>query len=337
MARWMSLWVAALFCFSSVASGATTVTLKFHGPQGERVRLTRAETLISGWGYADEKDLPTVADTLRLVLDPTSATSLGNKLAEAESTFLYVEAAGYASWRSDAFRWPSADAFEPIRIVLGEGRQLIVSPNENANVEIQLRKPIDRRITLLDEAGRPAVGIPIEVSMFWSNEDHCGYFSGFHTLTTSRTNARGTVVVPDVDSEYGLRLRAEFQAHLEFVNHETWPYQFVLRLDAAETTVRVHRYRRTPLRLKVVDRGMPVKGAVFMTDLQIGTCGAGAGPIGVSDAEGIISVADFYAEDWPFAAICYANNQWWEGSPDDVPQTLDIATLTGKPFYLCGP
>jgi hypothetical protein len=74
-----------------------------------------------------------------------------------------------------------------------------------------------------------------------------------------------------------------------------------------------------------------------MTDLQLGVCGAGAGPIGVSDAAGVISVADFYAEDWPFAAICYANKQWWQGGPGDVPQTLDIATLTGEPSYLCGP
>jgi hypothetical protein len=170
--------------------------------------------------------------------------------------------------------------------------------------------------------------------MFWSNDNHCGNFSGFHTLQTSRTDERGTVVAPDVDSEYGLRLRAE---HLAFVDHETWPYQSVLRLNAAETTVRVHRYPRTPLRLKVVERGVPIKGAVLMTDLQLGVCGAGAGPIGVSDAAGVISVADFYAEDWPFAAICYANKQWWQGGPGDVPQTLDIATLTGEPSYLCGP
>jgi hypothetical protein len=337
MARWMPLWVAAVFCFSSVASGATTVTLKFHGPQGERVRLTRAEILISVWGYADEKDLPTDADTLRFVLDPTSATSLANKLAEAESTFLYVEAAGYASWRSDAFRWPSADVFDAIHIVLDDtGRELVVRPNANVDVGIGLRKPIQRKITFLDDAGAPVAGVPVDISMFWSNWNHCGFFSGKHPLVASRTDMRGTIVVPDVDSEYGLELRDQFRARMEFVNSETWRFQSVLRLSTAETFVRLHRFRRTPLRLRILNKGVAVEGATLMVDLELGICGSGSGQEGISDASGIISVPDFYPEEWPIAALCYEHKSLWQGSPTvDLPATIDIATVTATSNYLC--
>jgi hypothetical protein len=339
MARWISLWAAAVFCFSSVASGATTVTLKFHGPQSERVRLTRAEILLSGWGWADGKEVRASGDSLRLTLDPALTAPSGAKLADAESAFIYVEAVGFAPWRSDAFRWPSAEVFDAIHIVLDDaGRELVVRPNANVDVGIGLRKPIQRKITFLDEAGAPVAGLPVDISMFWSNDNHCGYFSGKRPLVASRTDMRGTIVVPDVDSEYGLELRDQFRARMEFVDSDTWRFQSVLRLSTAETFVRLHRFRRTPLRLSVLNKGVPVVGATLMVDLQLGVCGAGSGPEGVSDASGIISVPDFYPEEWPIAAICYEHKSLWDGSPTvDLPTTIDIATVTAESNYLCEP
>src|SRR6185503_6041076 len=127
--------------------------------------------------------------------------------------------------------------------------------------------------------------------------------------------------------------------HMAFVDEAIWPRQAIVRLPQADNTVRIHRYRRRPLRTKVVNRGVPVKGARLMVDLELGTCGLGYGPMGdESGADGVISVPDFYPEEWPFATVCYANKSWWEGEPSDgVPQGIDIANVAGKGLFLCGP
>ncbi len=335
MARLTFFCVTAVFFFSSFAFGATTITLRFRGPQGEPVRLTRAEILISGWGYGDEKPIPASGDTIRLTLDPGAALQDGFKLAAAESSFLYVEAAGYAGWRSDAFDWPTGAQFKPIRLVLADGQSLVITSDADATAVVTLRKATPRRITLLDEQGTPVAATRLVVSMFWSDANHCGRFSGARALVSSLTDTTGTIVVPDIDSEYGLQLGGD---HMKFVRNENWPEQAIVRLNSTDTVVQVHRYKQTPLHVRVVNRGVPVKGASFMVDLQLGTCGAGSGQAAVSDADGVISVPDFYTEEWPFVTICYANKEWWAGAPSEgVPQTLDIATATSKSSYLCEP
>src|SRR6478672_7963137 len=90
--------VAATVLFSTVLHGhafaQTSVTLAFHGPLQERVRITTARLFVTAWAVSEDHDLPVEGNVVRLDLEATRP-EFADRIADT-SGFIYVKAAGDA-------------------------------------------------------------------------------------------------------------------------------------------------------------------------------------------------------------------------------------------------
>jgi hypothetical protein len=68
----------------------------------------------------------------------------------------------------------------------------------------------------------------------------------------------------------------------------------IATLSGRDTTLRVRRYDRQRLALDIVRNGKPVPGAVLWSDMGLGVCGAGYGPLATANSEGRIRVEAFF-------------------------------------------
>jgi hypothetical protein len=99
----------------------------------------------------------------------------------------------------------------------------------------------------------------------------------------------------------------------------------VTSLKGAETTLRVRRYRRQPLAVDIVRNGKPLPGAVLWSDMALGTCGAGSGPLAATDSQGRIRLEAFYPEMWTNYWVCAANKPVWALPPKEtLPARIDV-------------
>src|SRR5215510_12457432 len=128
----------------------TSVTLTFWSPLGERAPVTRAQLLVTAWGVAEKYELQVESNVVRVDLEATRP-EFAEKIADA-SGFIYIKAAGYAPLMSQAFTWPAREV--PAVIDFRNGRSVTVPQGTEARLEVTLRRPVPRRIRLLDNHGQ---------------------------------------------------------------------------------------------------------------------------------------------------------------------------------------
>src|SRR5262245_26853257 len=90
------------------ATAATSVALAIQGPQRDAVSITRAQLFVTGWGIAEEHDLPIQGNVVQLDLDATRP-EFAARIADTRG-FIYIKAAGYAPLISQPFTWPTPTA-----------------------------------------------------------------------------------------------------------------------------------------------------------------------------------------------------------------------------------
>lgn len=178
---------------SSSATAETSVTLTFRGPQREPVRIERAQLLLTAWGVSEEYDLPVPGNVLRLDLE-ASRPEWAERFNDTTG-YLYIEATGYAPLISEAFRWPSRD--RAAVVAFRDGRTVTVPLGVDAQLDVPLRRPLARRIRLVDGATRPVAGAEVQIAVNWNAPNHCGFLNGMDVLARRVTSGAGIL---DVDS-----------------------------------------------------------------------------------------------------------------------------------------
>ncbi len=314
--------------------------LTFRGPLQEPVAIAGAQLLVTAWGVTEQYELSIEGNVVRVDMEATRP-EFADRIADTRG-FVYVKAAGYAPVMSEAFTWPAASV--PTVIDFRNGRRLAIAKGAKASLDIPIRRPLPRRVRLVDLEGRAVVGAKVEAAAYWRTPNHCGFLNGRDVLASSSTNEDGTVDIPDVDGPHVFSL---LEPQMLFADADNdYPAGFarqglIATLSRRETTLHVRRYERQGLALDIVSNGKPVSGAVLWSDAGLGICGAGYGPLATADSEGRIRMEPFYPEMWRNYWICAGSKQVWVLPQDGkLPARIEVGvTPSAEPNALadlCG-
>ena len=304
---------------------STPLTLTFETGDGQPVSVTSAQLLVTAWGSSHKYDLNVEKSVVNIDLEATRPAFEG-KVADLRG-YMYIKAAGYAPLMSQPFSWPTTSA--PALIDFRNDRSVAVEQGAGATLTVRLRPPVARQIRLIDNDGRAVRRAEVKTAAYWNTPNHCGFFNGTDTLSTGVTNDEGILEIPDLDGTYALFLA---DRHLVFTAVDRTglaglPWQgLVTALDQTETRLRVRRHRQQRLVVDVLDGGKPLPGAVLWSDMALGVCGAGYGPLATSDARGRIRQNAFYPEEWRNFWVCARGKQAWvlpEGGR--LPAKIDVS------------
>jgi hypothetical protein len=324
--------VALTVVFTAILCGRagaqTSVSLAFGGPLQEPVAITRAQLFVTAWGVSEAHDLPVEGNVVRLDLEATRP-EFADGFADVGG-FIYVKAAGYAPVMSEPFTWPAAGV--PTVIDFRSGRRITVAQGNKAGLDVPLRHPLPRRVRLVALDGRAVVGAKVETAAYWRTPNHCGFLKGRDVLASGSTNEDGAINVPDIDGQYAFSL-LEFQMLFADANNDLSTgfarEGLVTSLGDPETTLRVRRYQQQRLAVDIVSNGKPVAGAVLWSDMELGVCGAGYGPLATADREGRIREDPFYAEMWTNYWVCAGTAQVWVLPQDGkLPDRIDVGVTS---------
>ena len=320
--------VAAAVLLSAVcaahAVAQTSVTLTFRGPIQEPVPIVSARLLITAWGVSEQHELPVEGNVVRVDLEATRP-EFADRIADT-SGFIYVAAAGFAPIMSEAFTWPTAGI--PTVIDFRDRRRVTVATGASASLHVPMRHPLPRRVRLVDLDGRAVVGATVEAAAYWPTPNHCGVLNGRDVLASGPTDDDGTIDVPDVDGPHVFSVLDPQMLFADADNYYPAGFErqgLIATLSQPDTTLRVRRYQRQRLALDIVSNSTPVSGAVLWSDMGLGVCGAGNGPLATADSKGRIRVEAFFPEMWKSYWICAGGKQVWVLPQDgDLPARIEV-------------
>jgi hypothetical protein len=141
---------------------------------------------------------------------------------------------------------------------------------------------------------------------FFADSNHNGVPEGELIERDRATDERGELVLPDGDIEYAMEIHKPHWSIAQ-PRPKTWPWQCVLRGADATLHVVMRPHARQPLRLAVTRGGNPV-GARGVVGCVTPCSGACCGEIGRTDASGLLTIDEFYPEEYDRLLI---------GAPDD--------------------
>jgi len=200
----------------SETTSITKLEMTLKDVKGNAVSFAKAELLLVAWGETKRLELPTEGNQLMLSLDEEWLTSQWTRpLSNMIAGYLYIQADGYASVRSEPFLWIGAVDIESgkakrvseLKINFPDGSGITVPEGENRKSKLVLRKPQARYLRFIDDEGKSVSGVSVTSSMFWSASNHCGFLNGVDLLDESVSDAEGRVLVPDGDIEYVFELQ----------------------------------------------------------------------------------------------------------------------------------
>ncbi|HOW73899.1 MAG TPA: hypothetical protein PKY77_25120 [Phycisphaerae bacterium] len=304
---------------------ATELRLRFVDGGRRPVQVSRAELLLVAWRDADRLPLPVQGDRVHLNLSPSWLRSRWPmRFPDLIRAYLYVQAEGYAPVRSEPFLWLGSRAAtrgrdpDAVTIDFRQGRPAVLREGEHTERTIMLRRPRPRGVTLVGDDGRPVGGVRVSAYMFWSASNHCGVLNGADSLGEYVSDDAGQLMLPDGDFEYALVLeenRSTFQLppgpgvtaviqHLGSPASGDYRSTLISVLQPPNTTFHVHRFAHRPLHARILRGGRSVAQVTLMCWLANCGCGACSGPLATSDADGRITVEDFYPEEIEGLFIC---------------------------------
>jgi hypothetical protein len=322
------LFLIGISLFTSLID-ATTLDIRFRGPKGQRVKISRAELLLVAWGTTDRLELKADGDHLRMDLSPAWLRSRWpERFADMEKIYIYVQAAGYTSIRSEPFLWLGSHGVGPhgeqyggrvaeTNIDFLKGRSVTVHEKEKAELDIVLRRPVERRLRFLTISGEPMANLKIDASMFWSESNHCGALAGADPLVHGVTGSQGDLNVPDGDFQYVLEIE-DPRVVFDSPEGDAYPRRVIMSLRDRVTTLRVHHIEQNPLSLDVLSDQDPLPGAVLYGVLSGCPCGACYGVMATSNDQGQIRIRDFYPEEYGELWLCVNEHEVWTIRPDKL-------------------
>ncbi len=309
----------------SQPASATELGLRFVDSQHGPVQVSKAELLLVAWGDTGRLTLPIQGDHLHLDLSPSWLRSRWpRRFPDLMRAYLYIEAQGYAPIRSQPFLWLGSRAGDrgrdagSVTISFRQGRPAILREGERAERTITFGRPTPRRVSLVGADGRPLGGVRVSAYMFWSASNHCGVLSGADSLGEYVSDDAGQLTLPDGDFEYALVLdeqRSVFRMlpalgvtavirHLGSPIGVDYRSTLISFLQPPNNTFCIHRFARRSLHARILREGRPISQVTLMCSLADCGCGACSGPLATSDAEGRITVEDFYPEEIEELFIC---------------------------------
>lgn len=307
---------AALAVVLTLQSGpSTSLRLTFRGPNGETVRPDRVTLLLDWWGGGEQEVVPISGNVATLNADDRR---FGDPKARPnEASRILVEAKGYASALSEPFDWPQHSG--PFTVAF-RGGTATVREGQIADLRVALRRPQPRALRFIDQTGAAAIGISVDIYMFWTRQNHCGVFEG-NVLTTGLTNAQGQLSVPDGDFDYGVALPTG--ADDVVFDHEPVFYEKIVRATQPVTMVVVHHFTGRPVTVDVVADNATVAGLqVLGSDRYNGCMDPGIRPLGVTDTAGRAAVQSFSSDRFHSISICRNGTELWHGPATVLDKSL---------------
>ena len=325
--------ISAFVGIAAVHAEATQLRIHCRDESGRNVHLSNAELLLSVWGGGPPVSLDLGDSDLILPLDPQWLQSRwphppNVRIDEAS---LLLRAEGYVAIQSEPFAWMGTDKLisgvpvqiTEIEIRFPRHRSIVVRDGTDARINLNFRRAVERRLRLIDDRdGSPVKGVEVVRHLFWSDYNHCGGLSGAEDLGMVVSDAAGYVPVPDGDIKYAFEFLKAFYV-LENPTVSYWPTQLRTRLSARDTVIRLHHFRKRPLRMRVTVNGRPAQGKEligFASGCPGGVCAACDGPIGTTDAKGMIHLPEFYPEQLQAVYFLDSDQQRiWEADPRKWP------------------
>jgi hypothetical protein len=301
----MRTWIAGLLTFAALQTGGTsTLRLTFRGPDAEVVHPDRVTLLLDWWGGGEREAIPRSGDAAIL---NTDAGRFGEPKARPnEPSRILIEAKGYVSSLSEPFDWPSKPF--PAAIAFRGGVKSIRS-GDAQELQIRLRRPQPRALRFVDQDAVPAAGIVVNVSMFWTRQNHCGVFEG-DPLMSGVTDAQGRMTVPDGDFDYAVELPNDIDSVV--FDAESVFYEKIVKATGPETTVVVHRFKRHAVTVEIVAQDERPEGLMVVGATRYPGCmNPGIYWLGTADSKGLVNVRAFSSDQYRDVALCRGDKELW--------------------------
>ncbi len=293
-------------------SNQPVLRLFFADESGQPVIPTTAKLTIVPWGGVQTVALPVQGSGVSI---PLTRAWIDQQIKQVDAALhlyvqhLYFEAEGYAPIRSNEFAWPGSSdtvAENPATktLDLGRGARVELESGKELRLNVVFRKPGKRSLRFLDETGAPMPGVEFTHGAFKVIEGHCGVASAIEDYGSRVSDRDGRADIRDADVEYLIEVRKN-----RFGVVTPKPYSnpdtdaIIARLPSEETIVVLHRWVRMPLEFNVLRDSKPVGKGLLTGMLAVYPCGKCDGPLATSDKNGIISVADFYPEEYEYIAF----------------------------------
>jgi hypothetical protein len=316
---------------------ATDLTLRFVDSEQLPVQVSRAELLAVAWGDVRRFELVPQGATLKLDLSPGWLKSRWpERFTDLEKAYVYVEAPGFAPVRSDPFVWLGSHSWHDspgvtaTEVSFPNASSVALSGGDHATLTLALREPLKRTITLVDDKGMPLAGVKLRAFMFWSASNHCGVLAGADPLGIFQSDDRGEIDLPDGDFEYALEIEAAPGLFRDAGREDS--RTLISYLRPGDRILHIHVLPRRVLSVHIRRDGRPAANVTLNGSLgNCGGCGVCWGPLGMSDAEGRITIQDFEPETLDALCVCSAQGRAiWSISPKDLsdgPLEIDLTSV----------
>lgn len=318
---------------SATCSWASVLSLDFIDTDGREVEVAGAELLLVAWGETKRLDLATLATSgsgLNVDLEPDWLRSRWSRFDDQHGVFLYLQAPPLAPIRSYRFVWPGAgeDVEDTTQITFPGNQAVTVARGANASLTLTFRPRVGRRVRIVDPGGTPLTGGQIDVSMFWSQFNHCGYLAGADPLGSYSPDAEGLIEVPDGDFEYVLALSGErWRNHMFADGRVRMPLRTYLTEQTTDIVVRELVSR--PLEMAVRRDIEPVQGIRLVAYLA-NCCGSCHGTLATTDETGRLHLPAFRPERYWSVWLESESGESWDTAPASWPTDVVEVDLSSR-------
>jgi hypothetical protein len=149
----------------------------------------------------------------------------------------------------------------------------------------------------------------------------------------------GRVAIPDGDYEYWLLIvKADYELNIEghspygFVRDygSRMEWSLVSYLSGPEVVVEMRRMRRQQLEMVVLVDGEPAADRTLYADQWSCSCAVCEVELATTDAQGQISLEDFYPDQWVSIYFTGTNGFAWGADPKQLPADQVIQVNLGE-------
>ena len=291
---------------------STTVVIYAVDPvSGTAVDLSGAEVYVDVWGHGEIYQLKPEGNAVRIPLHPGWQCTVDPGWCGGLFMFagrVTIRAEGYEAVTSDHFPWLKTARDETL-IRFPGGRTARITTGATEVVTIPLRRPMPRRLRLLDPAGAPVTDARVTIRELLARTNHCGVPEG-EQLFHGAPAADGTVPLPQGQREYSISLwKRHHRSNPK--PREGW---IDGRFDAAETTITIEPMEKRPLELEVRHAdGRPALVQV-VGNWATGCMYSGV-PIGKTDQMGRLTIEEFYPEEFSEVGVESVGGATWLFDP----------------------
>lgn len=301
-AAWLGL-VAGLL--SGAAGAGTRLELIVRTAGGGVPEQLTLDCLWSAWGAtAPDQHIVAAADgTTPLDLESCLGGLDWAQTGRTEGhLYLLVRAAGQQALRSDGIRVTSAGT---LTIAFPRHPPFQLRRDQTARARLTLEPATTRTLLFHDQSGLPLAGVMLDVLLERPAPNHCNAVDRSFVLASGRTDARGALQVPAVESPLMLVLADPDHVFIPDgtdagaeVDAAREPPERVVLPEQWSQPIRVRRFAIAARHVLAVTQSgqAAAAGLRLVGELRTWHCGMGTGVIGSTGVDGRIVLQDFAPE-----------------------------------------